>query len=43
MLKLNLQYFDPPKAKSQRIGKDCDAGKDWGQKEKGTAKDEMIR
>jgi len=43
MLKLNLQYFDPPDAKSQCIGKDCDAGKDWGQKEKGTAEDEMIR
>ena len=25
------------------IGKDPDAGKDWGQKEKGTAEDEMIR
>ena len=27
--------FRPPNAKSQLIGKDPDAGKDWGQKEKG--------
>ena len=26
--------------KSQLIGKDPDAGKDWGQEEKGTAEDE---
>ena len=32
----------PPDAKSQLIGKDPDAGKDWGQKEKGEAEDEMI-
>ena len=25
----------PPDVKSQLIGKDCDAGKDWGQEEKG--------
>ena len=29
----------PPDAKSQLIGKDPDAGKDWGQKEKGAAED----
>ena len=29
--------------KSQLIGKDSDAGKDWMQKEKGTAEDEMFR
>ena len=34
------QYFD---AKSQLIGKGPDAGKDWGQKEKGEAEDEMVR
>ena len=28
-------------AKSQLIGKDPDAGKDWGQEEKGTTEDEM--
>ena len=33
----------PPDAKSQLIGKDPDAGKDWGQKEKGVAEDEMVR
>ena len=32
----------PPHAKSWRIGKGSDAGKDWGQEEKGTAKDEMA-
>ena len=33
----------PPDSKSQLIGKDPDAGKDWSQKEKGEAKDEMVR
>ena len=33
----------PPDAKSRLIGKDIDAGKDWRQKEKGAAKDEMVR
>ena len=32
----------PPHAKSWLIGKDPDAGKDWGQKEKGTTEDEMV-
>ena len=32
-----------PHAKSQLIGKDPDAGKDWGQKEKGMAEDAMVR
>ena len=31
----------PPDAKSWPIGKDPDAGKDWGQ-EKGTTEDEMV-
>ena len=31
----------PPDAKSWLIGKDPDAGKDWGQEEKGMAEDEM--
>ena len=39
MLKLKLQYFD---AKSWLIWKDPDAGKDWGQEEKGTTEDEMV-
>ena len=32
----------PPPAKSWLIGKDPDTEKDWGQKEKGTIKDEMA-
>ena len=32
----------PPHAKSWLIGKDPDAGRDWGQEEKGTAEDEMA-
>ena len=31
----------PPHAKSWLIGKDTDAGRDWGQKEKGTTEDEL--
>ena len=31
----------PPDVQSQLIGKDPDAGKDWGQKDKRTAEDEM--
>ena len=33
----------PPDGKSQLIRKDPDAGKDWMQKEKRAAEDEMIR
>ena len=32
----------PPDAKSQLIGKDPDAGKDWRQEEKGATEDEMV-
>ena len=32
----------PPDAKNWLIGKDPDAGKDWGQEEKGTTEDEMV-
>ena len=32
----------PPGANSQLIGKDLDAGKDWGQKQKGMTEDEMA-
>ena len=32
----------PPDAKSQLIVKDPDAGKDWGQEEKGATEDEMF-
>ena len=48
MLKLKLQYSDYPLRradsleKTQFIGKDSDAGKDWGQEEKGEEEDEMF-
>ena len=32
----------PPNVKRQFIGKDPDAGRDWGQEEKGTTEDEMV-
>ena len=32
----------PSDAKSQLIRKDPDAGKDWGQEEKGTTEEEMV-
>ena len=34
--------FWPLDMKSQLIGKDPDAGKDWGQEEKGTTEDETV-
>ena len=33
----------PPHAKSWLIGKSPDAGRDWGQEEKGTTEDKMVR
>ena len=41
MLKLKLQFWLPD-VKSWLIWKDPDLGKDWGQEEKGTTKDEMV-
>ena len=32
----------PPHAKSRLIGKDSDAGRDWGQEDKGMTEDEMA-
>ena len=32
----------PPDGKSQLIGKDPDAGKGWGQEEKGATEDELV-
>ena len=32
----------PPHANYRLIGKDPDAGRDWGQEEKGTTEDEMA-
>ena len=37
-----LERLWPPHAKSWLIGKDSDAGRDWGQEEKGTTEDEMA-
>ena len=36
------QILWPPHVKSWLIGKDPDAGRDWGQEEKGTPEDEMA-
>ena len=42
MLKLQLQYFGHLMRRADSfIGKDSDAGRDWGQEEKETTKDEM--
>ena len=42
MLKLKLQYFWPPDAKSWLIWKDPDVGKDWRWEVKGMTEDEML-
>ena len=39
MLKLKLQYFGHF---MRRVGKDPDAGRDWGQEEKGMTEDERV-
>ena len=42
---LFIWHFEKAKllhAKSWLIGKDSDAGRDWGQEEKGTTEDEMV-
>ena len=41
MLKLKLQYFGHLMRRAL-IGKDSDAGRDWGQEEKGPTEDEMA-
>ena len=40
--KAETPVFWPPHATSWLIGKDSDAGRDWGQEEKGTTEDEMA-
>ena len=40
MLKLKLQYF--VHLMRRLIGKDSDAGRDWGQEEKGMTENEMA-
>ena len=42
LLKLKFQYFWLPDAKSWLIGKDPDAGKDWGQMEKEVAEGKVA-
>ena len=36
------QVFRPPDANSQLIGKDPEAGKNWGQEKKGATENEMV-
>ena len=40
--KAETPVFWPPPAKSWLIGKDSDAGRDWGQEGKGMTEDEMV-
>ena len=40
--KAETPALGPPHVKSWLIGKDSDAGRDWGQEEKGTTEDEMA-
>ena len=45
MLKLKLQYFGHLMLRVdslEKIGKDSDAGRDWGQEEKGMTENEMA-
>ena len=42
MVKLKLPILWPPHGKSWLIGKDPDAGRDWGHEEKGMTEDEMA-
>ena len=42
MMKLKLQYFGHLMQRVDLIGKDPDAGRDWGQEEKVTTEDEMA-
>ena len=40
--KAETPVLGPPHVRSWLIGKDSDAGRDWGQEEKGTTEDEMA-
>ena len=42
MLKLKLQYFGHLMGRVDSLEKDPDAGRGWGQEEKGTTEDEMA-
>ena len=39
---LSVQYFGPLMRRVDSLEKDSDAGRDWGQEEKGTTEDEMA-
>ena len=41
-VEVEIPILWPPDSKSWLIGKDPDAGKDWGQEEKGMTEDEMA-
>ena len=42
MLKLKLQYFGHLMQRVDSLEKDSDAGRDWGQEEKGMTEDGMA-
>ena len=42
MLKLKLQYFGHLMRRVDSLGKNPDAGRDWGQEEKGTTEDKRV-
>ena len=42
MLKLEFQYFGHLMGRVDSLEKDSDAGRDWGQEEKGMTEDEMA-
>ena len=42
MLKLKLQFFGHLMRRTSSLEKDPDAGRDWGQEEKGTTEDELA-
>ena len=42
MLKLKLQYFGHLMQRVDSLAKDPDAGRDWGQEEKGMTEEEMA-
>ena len=42
LLKLKVQYFGHLMRRVDSLEKNSDAGRDWGQEEKGTTEDEMA-
>ena len=42
MLRLKLQHFGHLMQRADSLEKDPNAGKDWGQEEKGVTEDEMV-